>query len=65
MVRFSVTRTGEITAVQIFTSSGVNDLDDEAVATIWRARPMPTIPVVLPDHLSVTLPVTFKAKAAG
>lgn len=64
MVRFSLSREGEVSAVSVATSSGVADLDDEALATIWRARPMPVIPLALPDHLSVTLPVTFSATFA-
>jgi protein TonB len=61
MVRFSLDRTGDVLMVTVSNSSGAPDLDEEAVATIWRARPMPTIPALLPDRLSITLPVTFSS----
>jgi periplasmic protein TonB len=62
-VHFSVTRAGLVSEVFVSGSSGDAGLDDEAVATIWRARPMPQIPTSLPDQLSVTLPVTFSDRA--
>jgi len=68
MVHFSVTRGGDVQELMIAGSSGNPDLDDEAIATIWRARPMPKIPSALPDRVSVTLPVTFmvgRAQAPG
>jgi len=58
IVRFSLSRAGDVATVAVVTSSGQPDLDDEAVATIWRARPMPPIPPVLPEHLSVVLPAS-------
>ncbi len=58
-VRFAIRRDGSVSAVTIAAGSGIAELDDEAVATIWRAQPMPPIPTVLPDSLSITLPITF------
>ena len=60
MVRFSITRGGDVIAVSVASSSGAPNLDDEAVATVWRAGPMPSIPPTLPGRLSITLPVTFE-----
>lgn len=57
MVRIALGRGGRVLWVELAASSGSSDLDDEAVATIWRARPMPPIPPGLPDSLSVVLPV--------
>jgi protein TonB len=59
MVRFSLDRRGNVQEVSIAGSSGVSELDEEAVATIWRAQPMPPIPAVLPEVLSVTFPMWF------
>ncbi len=59
LVRFSLNRGGTVLAVSIAASSGASELDDEAMATIWRAQPMPAIPIVLPERVTITLPVTF------
>ncbi len=59
LVRFWVDRDGRVLAASVVGGSGVADFDDEAVATIWRARPMPAIPAALPERLSVTLPIAF------
>lgn len=64
-VRFAIRRDGSVSAVAIVAGSGVAELDDEAVATIWRAEPMPPIPTVLPDSLSITLPIAFGVDGRG
>lgn len=56
-VRFTLERSGNVLSAEVVSSSGMAALDDEAVATIWRARPMPPIPLGLPDTLSIVLPV--------
>ncbi|WCM25958.1 TonB family protein [Sphingomonas sp. QA11] len=65
MVRFAVKRDGSVIAVTLVTGSGVSVLDSEAIATIWRAQPMPPIPGSLPDSLSVTLPIVFGIAPLG
>jgi protein TonB len=65
MVRFALDRVGSVLTVSVISSSGAAMLDDEAVATIWRAQPMPPIPSPLPQRLSITLPVAFGTLARG
>lgn len=66
-VRFTIARGGEVLAASVVGSSGEAALDDEAVAAVWRAEPMPSIPPVLPERLIITLPLVFRpvARLAG
>lgn len=64
-LRILLTRDGAVQWVDVATSSGESGLDDEAVATIWRALPMPPIPAALPDRLVVTLPVAPSMRLPG
>jgi periplasmic protein TonB len=59
LVRFAMTRQGGVIDAWVDRSSGVIALDDEAVATVRRAQPLPVIPASLPDRLSIVLPVSF------
>lgn len=59
MVRFSMARNGDVLTVTVASSSGIAALDDAAIETVWRAKPMPSIPPILPERLSVVLPVSF------
>lgn len=65
MVKFVIGRNGDVLSAAVASSSGIADFDDEAIATIWRARPMPVIPAMLPENLSVTLPIRFSSQFAG
>ena len=56
---FMVDKGGSVMGVWVKTSSGVEILDAEAVATILRAQPMPRVPPGLPAPLMVQLPVSF------
>jgi len=56
---FLVDKGGSVMGVWVKTSSGVEVLDAEAVATILRAQPMPRVPPGLPAPLMVQLPVSF------
>jgi len=56
---FGLSRDGAVTDVRIARTSGVSALDDAAVATVLRAQPLPPIPAILPDRLTVQLPVSF------
>jgi protein TonB len=58
-VVFLLRRDGTIEDAWVETTSGQVVLDDEAVATVRRAAPLPQIPTELPDELRVLLPVAF------
>ncbi len=58
-VLFAMRRDGTVLDIQIKTSSGAVILDKEAVETIRRAQPLPPIPLELPPHLNILLPVAF------
>ena len=58
-VLFSMRRDGEVTDMEIATSSGYTALDEAALDTIRRAEPLPRIPADLPDNLSVVIPIAF------
>ena len=62
LVRFAMTRQGSILDAWVDRSSGVSALDDEALATVHRAQPLPMIPASLPDRLSIVLPVSFSVQ---
>lgn len=63
MVRFRLTRNGEVLSASVANSSGAPELDQAAVDTIWRAQPMPSIPPALPERLTVVLPVAYRPDA--
>lgn len=58
-VRFLLDRSGGVHEPWIVASSGRVILDEEALATIRRAAPMPRIPPGLPDPLEISLPIDF------
>lgn len=62
LLGFHLARGGTVEDVEIIRSSGSGRLDKEAVATIFRASPMPALPDILPDSLSVSVPVIFVLK---
>jgi protein TonB len=64
LIVFSMNRGGEVLGVAVKKSSGDARLDAEAIATIWRAQPMPQIPSPLPDQLGFIVPIDF-ATAGG
>lgn len=59
-VRFVLDRTGRVHDAWVVSSSGRMILDEEALATIRRAVPMPHIPPGLPDSIDITLPIDFE-----
>ncbi|MES2452019.1 MAG: energy transducer TonB [Pseudomonadota bacterium] len=65
MVRFGLERDGRVQWVDLISSSGAAGVDEEAMATVWRAQPMPAIPATLPDRLEVTLPVALSEVVAA
>jgi protein TonB len=58
-VMFAMNRSGTVIDVRVITSSGFSMLDQEAVAMVRRAQPLPRIPAQLPERLNVLLPVAF------
>jgi protein TonB len=58
-ILFMVDQNGKVTGVWVKASSGFEALDNEAVATVLRAQPMPHVPAGLPSPLAVQLPVSF------
>jgi protein TonB len=56
---FSMSRNGSILGVWVKTSSGQAVLDREAVDTIRRAQPLPSIPPDLPDRLNIQVSLVF------
>ncbi len=58
-VLFAMRRNGTVTDLFVQKSSGHEELDAAAVATIRRAQPLPSIPPALPDNLTILIPVAF------
>jgi protein TonB len=58
MAVFTVNRSGGVSGARVARSSGNAALDNEAVATIRRAAPLPPIPPEIPQS-SLTFPVPF------
>jgi protein TonB len=62
-VEFTIDRDGRLVNSHIVDSSGSASLDDEALAVLVRAQPMPRPPDGLPDaELTITLPIYFHLK---
>lgn len=56
---FSIDRKGRLLGVWVKTSSGQILLDTEAIETIKRAQPLPSIPAELPDRLNIQVQLAF------
>jgi protein TonB len=60
MLSFSLDRSGHVLAHHIAKSSGYAELDDEVMAMIMRAEPLPPFPESMPQQrLDLTLPIRF------
>lgn len=60
LLSFSLDRSGHVLAHRIAKSSGYADLDDEVVAMIMRAEPLPPFPASMPEaRLDLTVPIRF------
>jgi protein TonB len=60
MLGFSLDRNGHVLAHRIVHSSGHADLDDEVMAMIMRAEPLPPFPASMPQaRLDLTVPIRF------
>jgi len=59
-VAFSIDRDGRLVSSRIVQSSGSSLLDEETLAMLARAQPMPKPPITAPDSaLSLVVPVRF------
>ena len=62
-VRFAVDRTGQISAAAVVASSGFAALDEEALAVLQRASPLPAPPAqVSGATFDLVLPIQFRIK---
>jgi protein TonB len=59
-LQFSIDRNGRVLTSRIVHSSGSDALDEEALALVKRAAPLPPPPVGLPDdRLSFVVPIRY------
>jgi protein TonB len=59
-VAFTIDREGRLLSSRIVQSSGSSLLDEETLAMLGRAQPMPKPPITAPDSaLSLAIPVRF------
>ena len=62
-VTFVMDRNGHVLSATLVRSSGSQALDDEAVALVRRAEPLPPMPAELAGNtIKLTLPVTFSLR---
>lgn len=62
-VAFTMDRSGHVLSAKLVRSSGSSSLDEEAVAMVRRADPLPPMPSELPGStLTLTIPVTFSLR---
>jgi periplasmic protein TonB len=63
LLSFSLDRGGRVLAHHIAKSSGYPSLDDEVMAMIMRAEPLPAFPASMPqERLDLTVPIRFSLK---
>lgn len=58
-VLFRLRRDGALIDAWVSSSSGDVVLDSEAIATLHRAEPLPSIPAEMPGELRILLPIAF------
>lgn len=59
-LHFVMDRDGRVVRAWLETTSGVAEIDREALAAVMRAQPLPTLPAGWPEQLDISLPVSFK-----
>ncbi len=60
IVSFTMDRAGQVLSVRLVRSSGSAALDQEALALVHRAEPLPPPPAQLPGQtLTLTVPIRF------
>ncbi len=63
LLSFSLDRSGHVLAHRIARSSGFADLDNEVMAMIKRAEPLPAFPASMPQpRLDLTVPIRFSLR---
>ena len=63
LLSFSVDRTGHVLERHVVQSSGYPALDDEVMAMIERAQPLPPFPPTMTEaKLDLTVPIRFSLK---
>jgi protein TonB len=63
LLSFSLDRSGHVLAHRIAHSSGFADLDNEVMAMIMRAEPLPAFPASMPqERLDLTVPIRFSLR---
>ena len=63
LLSFSLDRAGHVLAHSIAKSSGYADLDNEVMAMILRAEPLPPFPASMPQtQLNLTVPIRFSLR---
>ena len=63
LLSFTVDRNGHVTAHRVAESSGHADLDNEVMAMIERAQPLPAFPASMTQsELSLTVPIRFSLR---
>lgn len=58
-IRFRLSRQGRVLSSSIAHSAGNGVLDQEALATLARAEPLPPIPAGRPDEVELVVPIEF------
>lgn len=62
-ITFSIDRSGNVLDARILQTSGSTHLDEEALAVVRRASPIPSPPAGLPgSKLDLTLPIQFRIR---
>ena len=60
---FSIDRNGHVTSRRITEGSGYSALDEEAMALVMRAQPMPAFPQSMTEtEISLTVPIRFSLR---
>ena len=63
VLSFSLDRDGRVLARRIAKSSGYAELDNEVIAMITRAEPLPPFPASMPEQrLDLTVPIRFSLR---
>lgn len=60
MLHFEMTHEGKVLNAWVSESSGIAEIDREAVEAVLRAQPLPPFPNSWPGELDILLPVTFR-----
>ena len=60
IISFTMDRSGQVLSVRLVRSSGSAVLDEEAVALVHRAAPLPAPPAEIPGRtITLTVPIRF------